>query len=89
MKAVLEFNLPEEREEFNTANKAGSMSCALFEIRQRMFRPARKHGYPPGEILDLLSSADEKSNDLMITLIYLLEKEFSSICEEYEVLDFT
>ena len=34
MKAILEFNLPEEDEEFRQAAKAGDMHCAIFEFSQ-------------------------------------------------------
>ncbi len=34
MKAILEFNLPDERMEFNRANQSLDMACALFDILQ-------------------------------------------------------
>ena len=34
MKAILEFNLPEEDEEFRQAANAGDMHCAIFEFSQ-------------------------------------------------------
>ena len=34
MKATLEFNLPEDRIEFNRHNKSLDMACALFDILQ-------------------------------------------------------
>ena len=41
MRAILEFNLPEEQIEFNRANQSLDMACALFDIlqlRKKMFR---------------------------------------------------
>lgn len=41
MRAILEFNLPEEQMEFNRANQSFDMACALFDIlqlRKKMFR---------------------------------------------------
>jgi hypothetical protein len=41
MKAILEFNLPEEQMEFNRVNQSLDMACALFDIlqlRKAMFR---------------------------------------------------
>ena len=32
MKAILEFNLPDEKPEFNRANKAGAYYCALWDF---------------------------------------------------------
>jgi hypothetical protein len=43
MKAILEFNLPEERDEFNTANKAGSYIAALQEY-DNLLRGIVKYG---------------------------------------------
>ena len=34
MKAILEFNLPEEEAEFRQAANAGNMHCAIFEFSQ-------------------------------------------------------
>jgi hypothetical protein len=34
MKAILEFNLPEEQMEFNRVNQSLDMACALFDILQ-------------------------------------------------------
>lgn len=36
MKSVLEFNLPEEREEFELAVNAGKYASALWEIQQEL-----------------------------------------------------
>lgn len=41
MKAILEFDLPEEQMEFNRASQSLDMACALFDIlqlRKKMFR---------------------------------------------------
>lgn len=48
MKATLEFNLPEEREEFDTCNMASSMHCALHELREYLHRKY-KHQEPENE----------------------------------------
>ena len=34
MRAILEFNLPDEQMEFNRANQSLDMACALFDILQ-------------------------------------------------------
>lgn len=84
MKATLSFNLPEEQDDFDIACKATKMSIALFEIRQQVFRPARKHGYADKELQDLI----EKSPEARL-VVEKLEKLFSEICEENEVLELT
>lgn len=42
MKATLEFELPEERSEFETANRGGEYASALHDIKQ-VFRSFHKH----------------------------------------------
>lgn len=42
MKAILEFNLPEEREEFETANNGGKYLGALGDLANEL-RTRRKH----------------------------------------------
>ena len=83
MKAHLIFNLesPEDREEHKLALKARDMHIALSEIRQRMLRPARKHGFND-QYLDNI-------NDKHPELFEKLEAMFNEICEEAEVLEYT
>jgi len=80
----LEFDMPEEREDFNRYAKALDLAEALYETRQRVFRPARKHGYSDRKIqdlLDLMSERDVSGEDL----IELLENEFNLVCQEHGV----
>jgi hypothetical protein len=58
MKATLSFNLPEERDEFETAVNAGKYKAALWEVSQYVFRPARKHGYADARIQALIDKLD-------------------------------
>lgn len=74
-KAILEFNLPEETEDFELATKAGAMAIALWDIRQEIFRPARKHGYPQSDIQELLDKLGEDG----VELVSKLEHLFSDI----------
>ena len=85
MKATLSFNLPEERDEFETAVNAGKYKAALWEISQRVFRPARKHGYSNPHIQKLLDTAD--TDDMYevavgTELVSELEKLFYEILQE-------
>jgi hypothetical protein len=84
----LEFDMPEEREDFNRYAKALDLALALSETRQRVFRPARKHGYSSKKIQDLLDLMQEKGISGE-DLIELLEDEFNSICQEYSVSEFS
>jgi hypothetical protein len=95
MKAILEFDLPVEREEFYTAASAPDMKAALYDIGQEVFRPARKHGYG-GTIQRLLEKADTISTPSMdgytedivevgTELISQLEKLFYEILQRHGV----
>lgn len=88
MKGILTFNLPEDAEDFKLAQRAGRMACALFDIRNEVFRPARKHGYS-GEIGEFLNTLSEEEKDRALSLIGLLENKFSQVCEENDVSELT
>ena len=45
MKAVIEFSLPEEREEHEDALRGSEYKYKLDEIWNKVFRPRHKHGY--------------------------------------------
>jgi hypothetical protein len=44
MKAILEFNLPEEREEFEASSKGLSSKVKIDSIYDEVFRPYLKYG---------------------------------------------
>ncbi len=58
MKAILEFNLPDEEQEFQRAAQASNAYGALWDTTQEVFRPARKHGYPDSRIQSLIAHLD-------------------------------
>jgi hypothetical protein len=103
MKGILEFNLPEEQDEFDQAASAGKLSAALFDTRQQVFRPARKHGYSRDDIQQLVEKLDElviahasasdwprdeyQSFKDATYLIGLLEGLFNQILDENEVTE--
>ena len=56
MKARLEFDLPEERFDFDLCRKAGELHCNLWDLAQQV-RTWRKHGHrfkDAEELLDAL-----------------------------------
>lgn len=57
-KAVLEFNLPEEREELEHAQNGVKYSITLEEVWNNVFRPYHKHGYADQKLNKLLESKD-------------------------------
>jgi uncharacterized lipoprotein YehR (DUF1307 family) len=57
MKGILEFNLPEEKEDFETAQKGWKYKSMYEEVWDKVFRPYHKHGY--GEEIDKLLEKKE------------------------------
>lgn len=70
MKAILEFNLPEEQEEYELMNKSMDMSILLHDVEQEIFRPHRKHGYNHQRLAELCH------NDAVTEAIGLLEEMY-------------
>jgi hypothetical protein len=83
MKAKLIFNLPEEKSEFELAQKGVDFAEALSEIKNEVFRPARKHGYSSSDIQRLLEELDNSSEGKATELIGLLEERFYQIINNY------
>ena len=53
MKHIIEFNLPDDKDDLEIHLKAVKNSILIDEIWEKIFRPAHKHGYG-NEILDKL-----------------------------------
>jgi hypothetical protein len=79
--ATLTFTLPEELSDFETAVHASDYRSALVEISQRVFRPARKHGYQDSNIQQLLESTGEAGKELVAAL----EKLFWEVLRDNSV----
>jgi hypothetical protein len=73
MKGILEFDLPEEQEDFDLACKASSLQCTIEEI-QDLLRKYDKYGL--GEDKQKLSSEE---------LVSVLRQEIIQIILEREV----
>lgn len=67
MKAILEFSLPEEREEFETAMHASDCSLVLWHLTQHL-RDKRKHA--------VLSEDAGKAYDEMWDELWRLREEY-------------
>lgn len=66
MKAKLEFDLPEEREEHEDALKGTKYRSQLDDIWDKMFRPRHKHGYNDEKINAIVQSPEgEKLMDYL------------------------
>jgi hypothetical protein len=55
-KGILEFNLPEERGEYEDAQKGTNYKLQIDDIWNNVFRPAYKHGYSDQELQKLAST---------------------------------
>ena len=73
MRAVLEFNLPEEQMEFNRVMQTMDMACALFDILQ--LRKAIERRF---------ESIDNTNNDVFDG-IDAMAKGISNIFEQYSI----
>ncbi len=66
--ATLTFNLPDEREEYETTMKASSYAAAIWELDQTHLRSATKYDNIPtpvwAEILKAFSKSDYSNEDL-------------------------
>lgn len=67
MKALLEFELPMEREDFETCQKGWLYKQQLEDVWQNVFRPYHKHGYSNQEITELLEN-DENCRRVFLFL---------------------
>jgi len=101
MKTTIEFDLPEDREDLDLALKAGALYSSLWDVSQKVFRPARKHGYSNPQLQKLLDKLDDLTSKhakedidwptdeygpLSATdLISLLEKEFYTILDDQNI----
>lgn len=54
MRAILEFQLPDEKEDFELAQKAGKIACQIDEI-QRLLKSLDKYGGVGDKSIDSLS----------------------------------
>ena len=62
-KCILEYSLPEDKEDLDCALNGAHYKHALWEVGQEVFRPARKHGYSDPRIQLLIELIDESIVD--------------------------
>ena len=68
MKAILEFNLPDDQMEFNRANQSLDMACALFDILQLRKKLERKYetiSFKTADIFDGIQFMAEGISDIL------------------------
>lgn len=80
-KLLLDLDDPEQKKELERCLKSFDYLIALDEIRNEIFRPARKHGYPDKKLNDLLEGNVEKTEEYQKALEEL--NNAVSIIEEH------
>jgi len=68
-KAILEFNLPEETEEFECSQNGWKYKNQVEEIWLQVFRPYRKHGYNNKELNKVIEDNPEVAEAIIESLI--------------------
>lgn len=63
MKGILEFNLPEDREEFKMCQEGGSYHSALFEFDQWVYRVNKHNENIPEKYLEMVVQAWRQAID--------------------------
>lgn len=96
-KGTLSFNLPEEREEFELAQKAGSYSCVLWALDQEFYRANIKYGLKPEvkqavieemyeELQKKAALMDQEDLDaIILSVMQVCRTQIHKAAEEYEV----
>ena len=79
MKGILEFNLPEEKSEFVTAQKGGAYISALSDIDRILFQMTDDHDHPDEELNKLSKT---KTGRKIIELLY---SRFNDILQHRDV----
>lgn len=84
-KVILEFTVVSREDEDNVIRAIRSLSyeSALVRVRNEIFRPARKHGYPLGPLSELYEDGAHGKYELMEAL----EKAFNDILHEEGIQD--
>jgi hypothetical protein len=65
-KVIIEFNLPEEQEEFQDALNGTKNAIKFSEVWEKLFRPRHKHGYNNSKLQDLIDSSPQVGEALDI-----------------------
>lgn len=81
-KAILEFNLPEEQEEFNTTSKAGDMHSVLWDLQNQVFRNILKYGSSNNETIETLLKTHP---DQVVSIVEAIQNEYFKLLEDYNV----
>lgn len=65
MKAILEFKLPEEKQDFEYASRGAEYMHTIDEIWNEVFRPHYKHGYKDKELQKLMEDNWDVASKIM------------------------
>jgi len=91
MKITLEFdsNNEDDMERYETMMKASKYQAVIESVRNEIFRPARKHGYPDSNINKLIEDCGvtHEQYGRGEEIISKLEEIWGEILERYEIKD--
>lgn len=86
MKLILEFNLPEEKDEARMAQNAVSYLSALQQIDNDIFRPITKYDASKDEEINaLIAKMSKNEKARFIKVVDLMRSQLYAILEENEV----
>jgi hypothetical protein len=78
MKASLEFNLPEDKEELDAALKGSLYKARIDELYDQVFRPHIKYGKP------ILEETESKMQELSEEQLLVIEALWKKVAEHFE-----
>lgn len=82
-KGILEFNLPEEQEEFEQAQNGWKFKVALQEIDNELLRSLVKYNAPKGiETLELYAKLTDAEKEIVRQFVVALRSDFYAIINE-------
>ena len=82
-KAILEFNLPEDREDFEMAQNGWKFRVALQEIDEDLLRALVKYDAPKGtETSELYSKLTDAEKEIVRNFVDALRSDFYEIINE-------
>ena len=82
--AILKFNMQDadEREAFKQAFHGTDLYLSLVDVRNTIFRPARKHGYSDSAVAELIALIEDQMPGTAAELIGRLEQLFNEILQD-------
>lgn len=78
MKSIIEFNLPEEREELNDALNGSRYKARIETLYDKVFRPHLKYGKP------LMTKSEIEMEELTQEQLAIIEQIYENVFNHFE-----